>query len=87
MVFLRQLALESVFAHLRAVEFSHNKSIFLYEIRDGFIFIRNPLEPLVLINVTLDNFYLSIQDIPEVDALFKHGQTRQHRWQSAGLEN
>ena len=47
----------------------------------------NPLELLVLINVTPDNFYLSLQDIPEVDALFKHGQTRQHRWQSAGLEN
>ena len=75
MVLLSQFAIESIFARTGTVELPHNKSVFLNKIKDGFIFVRYPLEPLVLVNVALDNVNLSIQDIMEMFAFVKHGQT------------
>ena len=75
MVLLSQFALESVLARTGTIEFPHDKTIFFNEIKDGLIFVRNPLEPLVLVNVALDNVYLSIQDIMEMFAFVEHGQT------------
>ena len=66
---------ESVLARTGTVELPHNKAVFLNKIKDGFIFVRYPLEPLVLVNVALDNVNLSIQDIMEMFAFVEHGQT------------
>jgi hypothetical protein len=60
MELLSQLALESVFARSSTIEFPHNKTVFFDEISDGLIFVGNQIEPLVLLNVSLDNFYLSL---------------------------
>jgi hypothetical protein len=73
MVFLSQFALESVFAHSRTIELPHDKAVFLNEIKNGLFLVGNPLEPLVLVNVTLDNVYLSIQNIMEMFAFVEHG--------------
>jgi len=75
MVLLSQFAVESVFAHSRTIELPHDKAVFLNEIKNGLIFVRNPLEPFVLVNVALDNVYLSIQNIMEMFAFVEHGQT------------
>lgn len=72
---LSQFALESVFAHSKTIELPHDKAVFLNEIKDSLIFVRNPLEPFVLVNVALDNVYLSIQNIMEMFAFVEHGQT------------
>jgi hypothetical protein len=74
-VLLSKFTVESVLARTGTVELPHNKAVFLNKIKDGFIFIRYPLEPLVLVNVALDNVNLSIQDIMEMFAFVEHGQT------------
>jgi len=58
MVLLSQLALESVFARLRTVELPHDKAIFFNEIKDRLVFIRNTLEPFVVVYMALDNINL-----------------------------
>ena len=72
---LSQFALESVFARSRTIELPHDKAVFLNEIKDGLVFVRNPMEPFMLVNVALDNVYLSIQNIMEMFAFVEHGQT------------
>ena len=85
MVFLGQSAFQSVFAHSRTIELPHNKAVFFYEISDGLIFVRNQMEPFMLVNVPLDNFYLSLEDISETFSLVEHGQTHQHQWRCSNL--
>jgi hypothetical protein len=75
MVLLSQFALKSVFARSRTIELPHDKAVFLNEIKDSLIFVRNPMEPFMLVNVTLDYVYLSIQNIMEMFAFVEHGQT------------
>jgi hypothetical protein len=79
MVLLGQFAFESVFAHSGTIELPHNKTIFFYEISYGRIFVRNQMEPFMPVNMPLDNFYLSLQDILETYAIVEHGRTHQHR--------
>jgi hypothetical protein len=85
MVLLSQFAFESVFAHSGTIELPHNKTVFFYEISDGLIFVRNQMEPFMLVNVPLDNFYLSLEDISETYALVEHGRTHQHRLRCSNL--
>jgi len=85
MVLLGQFAFESVFAHSRTIELPHNKTIFFYEISDGLISVHNQMEPFMLVNVPLDYFYLSLEDILETYALVEHGRTHQHRWRCSNL--
>jgi hypothetical protein len=73
-VLLSKFTVESVLARTGTVELPHNKAVFLNKIKDGFIFVRYPLEPLVLVNVALDNVNLSIQDIMEMFAFVEHGE-------------
>ena len=72
MVLLRQFALESVFARTRTVKLPHDKAVFLNEIKDGLVFVRYPLKPLVLVYVTFNDVNLSIQDIMEMFAFVEH---------------
>jgi hypothetical protein len=74
-ILLSKFTVESVLARTGTVELPHNKAVFLNKIKDGFIFVRYPLEPLVLVNVALDNVNLSIQDIMKMFAFVEHGQT------------
>jgi len=74
MVLLSQFALESVFARSRTIELPHDKPVFLNKIGDGLILVRNPMEPFMLVNVALDNVYLSIQNIMEMFAFVEHDQ-------------
>lgn len=74
MVLLSQFALESVFAHSTTIELAHDKAVFLNEIKDGLIFVRNTLEPFMLVNVALDNVDLRVQDIMEMFAFVEHRQ-------------
>ena len=73
MVLLSQFAFESVFARSRAVELPHDKAVFFNEIKDRLVFVRNALEPLVLVYMPLDNINLRIQDVMEMFAFVKHG--------------
>jgi hypothetical protein len=75
MVLLSQFAVEPVFARSRTIELPHDKAVFLYEIKDSLIFVRNPMEPFMLVNVALYNVYLSIQNIMEMFAFVEHGQS------------
>jgi hypothetical protein len=75
MVLLSQFALESVLARTGTIEFPHDKAVFLNEIKDSLISVRNPKEPFMLVNVALDNVYLSIQDIMKMFAFVEHGET------------
>jgi len=74
MVLLSQFALESVFARSRTIELPHDKPVFLNKIGDSLILVRNPMEPFMLVNVALDNVYLSIQNIMEMFAFVEHDQ-------------
>jgi hypothetical protein len=73
MVFLRQFALESVFARSRAIELPHDKAVFFNEIINGLVLVLDPMEPFMLVNVALDDIYLSIQNIMEMFAFVEHG--------------
>ena len=75
MVLLSQFALESVFARSRTIELPHDKAVFLNEVEDSLILVRNPMEPFMLVNVALDNVYLSIQNIMEMFAFVEHDQS------------
>jgi hypothetical protein len=70
---LSDFTVKPVFAHAGAVEFPHDKTVFFNEIRNGLVFVPNSVEPLVLVNVPLDNIYLSIQNIMEMFAFVEHG--------------
>jgi hypothetical protein len=59
--------------HARTVKFPHDKAVFLDEIENGPVFVRDPVEPLVLVNVTLDDVHLSVQDIAKMFAFVEHG--------------
>ena len=73
MVLLSQFALESVFACARTIELPHDKAVFFNEIKNGLVLVRDPMEPFMLVNVALDDIYLSIQNIMEMFALVEHG--------------
>jgi hypothetical protein len=73
MVLLSQFALESVFARSRTIELPHDKAVFFNEIKNGLVLVRDPMEPFMLVNVALDDIYLSIQNIMEMFALVEHG--------------
>jgi hypothetical protein len=73
MVLLSQFALESVFARARTIELPHDKAVFFNEIKNGLVLVRDPMEPFMLVNVALDDIYLSIQNIMEMFALVEHG--------------
>ena len=75
MVLLSQFALESVFARSRTIELPHDKAVFLNEVEDSLILVLNPMEPFMLVNMALDNIYLSIQNIMEMFAFVEHGQS------------
>jgi hypothetical protein len=72
MVLLGQFALESVFTRSGTIKLPHDKPVFLNEIRNSPVFVCNPVEPLVLVNVAFDDVYLSIQDVMKVFALVEH---------------
>jgi len=74
MVLLSQFALEPIFACSRTIELPHDKAVFLNKIGDSLILVRNPMEPFMLVNVALDNVYLSIQNIMEMFAFVEHDQ-------------
>jgi len=74
MVLLSQFALESVLARSRTIELPHDKAVFLNEIRNSLVFVRNRMEPFMLVNMTLDNVNLSIQDIMQMFAFVEHGE-------------
>ena len=74
-ILLSQFTVKPVFARTGTVEFPHDKSVFLYEIKNGPVLVRNSLEPLVLVNVAFDNVQLSIQDIMKMFAFIEHRQT------------
>jgi hypothetical protein len=69
---LSDLTIKPIAAHARAVKLPHDKPVFLYEIENGLVFVRDSLEPLVLVNVTLDDVHLSIQDIAKMFAFVEH---------------
>lgn len=73
MVLLSQFALESVFARARTIELPHDKAVFFNEIKNGLVLVRDPMEPFMLVNVALDDIYLSIQNIMEMFAFVEHG--------------
>ena len=75
MVLLSQFALESVFARSRTIELPHDKAVFLNEIEDSLILVRNAMEPFMLVNVALDNVNLGIQNVMEMFAFVEHGQS------------
>jgi hypothetical protein len=70
---LSDFTVKPVFAHAGAVEFPHDKPVFFNEIRNGLVSVGNAVEPLVLVNVTLDNVHLSAQDIMKMFTLVEHG--------------
>jgi len=72
MVLLSQFALESVFARARTIELPHDKAVFFNEIKNGLVLVRDPMEPFMLVNVALDDIYLSIQNIMEMFAFVEH---------------
>jgi len=74
MVLLRQFALESVFTRTGTIKLPHDKAVFFNEIKDGFVFVRYPLKPLVLVDMTLNDVNLSLQDIMEMFAFVEHGE-------------
>jgi hypothetical protein len=74
MIWLSQFALEPIFAHSGTIKFPHDKSVFLDEIKNSPIPVSNPMEPLVLVNVALDDVHLSIQNIMEMFAFAEHRQ-------------
>jgi hypothetical protein len=76
MVWLSQFALESIFAHPGTIKFSHDKSVYLNEIKNSPIPVSNSMEPLVLINVALDDVDLSIQNIMKMFAFAEHRQPK-----------
>jgi hypothetical protein len=69
---LSDFTVKPVFAHAGAVEFPHDKSVFFNEIKNGLVFVRNSVEPLVLVNVTLDDVNLSIKNVMEMFAFVEH---------------
>jgi hypothetical protein len=72
MVLLSQFALESVFARSRTIELPHDKAVFFNEIKNGLVFVRDPMEPFMLVDVTLDNVHLRAQDIVKMLAFVEH---------------
>jgi hypothetical protein len=57
---LREFAIKSVFANPRAVELAHNESILFNKIANGLVSAFDLLEPLMLVNVAFNNFFLSL---------------------------
>jgi hypothetical protein len=76
---LGKFALESVFADPGAVKLPHDKPILFNEIAHCLIFVFDPLKPLVLIHVTLNNIFLSINDVMQMFALVKHGSIHPYK--------
>ena len=74
MIILGQFALEAVLAGAGAVKLPHDKSVFLDEIRNGSVPVLNSVEPLVLVDVALDNVDLSVKDLMQMFAFVEHGQ-------------
>lgn len=62
-----------IIAHTGTIEFPHNKSVFFNEIKDRPVSVGNAVEPLVLVNVTLDDVHLSVQDIMKMFTFVEHG--------------
>jgi hypothetical protein len=72
-VTLGKLAVESIPADAGAVKLPHDETVFLDEIVDGLLPVLYLIEPLVLINVPVDDVPLGIQDFPKVGTLLDHG--------------
>jgi hypothetical protein len=77
---LSDFTVKPVIAHPGTVELSHDKPVFFNEIENGFVFVGNSLEPFVLVNVTLDNIYLSSQDIMKMFAFVEHRESKSSRY-------
>jgi hypothetical protein len=74
---LGKLAFKPVDANTGAVKLAHNEAVSFNEIAHGFLFVLDSFEPLMLIHVTLDNFFLGVQDVMQMFAFIKHN--RSHR--------
>jgi hypothetical protein len=61
-VLLGQLAIESLFADAGTIEFSHDESILLDEVVNGLLSVLYLMKPLVLINMSLNDIFLGIQN-------------------------
>lgn len=72
LVELGKFALESVFTDPGAVKLPHDKPVPFNEVAHRLFFVFDPLKPLVLIHVTLDNVFLGVKDVMEMLALVKH---------------
>jgi hypothetical protein len=77
---LSDFTIKPVFAHSGTVEFPHDKPVFFNKVRDGLVFVGNAVEPLVLVNVTLDDIYLSVQDIMKMFTFVEHGEPKPYRY-------
>jgi hypothetical protein len=69
---LRKFAIKSVLADPRAVEFPHDESVFFNKIANSLVPALDLLEPLMLVNMPLDDFSLGIQDVLKPFAPAKH---------------
>jgi hypothetical protein len=77
---LSDFTIKPVFARSGTVEFPHDKPVFFNKVRDGPVFVGNAVEPLVLVNVTLDNVHLSVQDIMKMFTFVEHGEPKPYRY-------
>jgi hypothetical protein len=75
---LREFAIKSFLAYPGAVEFPHNESIFFNKIANGLFSALDLLEPLMLINMPLNDFFLGIQYVLKPFASTEH-ITHPHR--------
>lgn len=69
---LSDFTVKPVFAHAGTIELPHDKPILFNEIKNGPVSVRNAKEPLVLVNVALNNVHLSVQDIMEMFTFVEH---------------
>jgi hypothetical protein len=69
---LREFAIKSVFADPGAVELPHNESILFNKIANGLVSALDFLEPLMLVNVPLNDFFLGIQNLLKPFATAEH---------------
>ncbi|MFH1487562.1 MAG: hypothetical protein ABII06_01540 [Pseudomonadota bacterium] len=71
-ILLRQSTVESVSANTRTIQLSYDETVFLNKIGDRIFAVLYLLEPFVIFNMTLDDFQLSIQNVPQLLAFVKH---------------
>ena len=65
---------ESVFANPGTVKFSHDKAIFFNKIAYCLIPVLNLHKPFVIVNMSFNNVYLGVKDLPQPAAFILHFQ-------------